>query len=130
MPATESRSSRSCERCTAGRRSGSPTTPGWCFEVEGDTTADRILDDAATALAQTLGAVRSPTVTGPVVLGGGILGRGGQLADRLVAACGAVEVHTVSDGALGAAVLTLRRAGASVDAAMFQQLATSLIAVR
>ncbi len=103
---------------------------GLVLEVEGDTTADRILDDAATALAQTLGAVRSPTVTGPVVLGGGILGRGGQLADRLVAACGAVEVHTVSDGALGAAVLTLRRAGASVDAAMFQQLATSLIAVR
>ena len=103
---------------------------GLVLEVEGDTTADRILDDAATALAQTLSAVRSPTVTGPVVLGGGILGRGGQLADRLAAACGAVEVHTVSDGALGAAVLTLRRAGASVDAAMFQQLATSLIAVR
>ena len=56
------------------------------FEVEGDETADRILDDAAGALARTLTAVRSPTVSGPLVLGGGILGRGGRLADRLAAA--------------------------------------------
>ena len=100
------------------------------FEVEGDETADRILDDAAAALARTLTAVRSPAVSGPVVLGGGILGRGGQLADRLAAACGAEEVHAVADGAVGAAVLTLRHAGTSVDAAVFQQLTTSLIAVR
>ncbi len=100
------------------------------FEVDGDETADRILDDAADALERTLTAVRSPTVSGPVVLGGGILGRGGQLVDRLVAARGAAEVHVVADGALGVSVLALRRAGTVVDAPMFQRLTTSLTAVR
>ena len=84
---------------------------GLVFEVDGDATADRILDDAAAALARTLAAVRSPTVSGPVVLGGGILGRGRQLADRLAAACGADEVHAVADGAVGVCVLALRHAG-------------------
>ena len=100
------------------------------FEVDGDRTADRILDDAAAALERTLTAVRSPTVSGPVVLGGGILGRGGQLVDRLVAARGAAEVHVVADGVLGVCVLALRRAGTDVDAAMFERLTTSLAAVR
>src|SRR5215213_2999539 len=103
---------------------------GLVFEVDGDPTADRILDDAAAALARTLSAVRSPTVSGPVVLGGGILSRGRQLADRLAAACGAEEFHAVDDGALGACVLTLRHAGTHVDAATFEQLTTSLAAVR
>jgi N-acetylglucosamine kinase-like BadF-type ATPase len=103
---------------------------GLVFEVEGDETADRILDDAAAALARTLTAVRSPTVSGPVVLGGGILGRRRQVADRLADACGAEEVHAVADGALGAAVLTLRHAGTCVDVAMFQKLRTSLGALR
>jgi glucosamine kinase len=100
------------------------------FEVDGDETAGTILDDAATALARTLSAVRSPTVAGPVVLGGGILGHGRQLADRLAAACGAEQVHAVADGALGVCVLALRRAGTPVDAATFQGLKTSLASVR
>jgi glucosamine kinase len=100
------------------------------FEVDGDGTADRILDDAAAALERTLTAVKSPTVSGPVVLGGGILGRGGQLVDRLVADRGSAEVHVVADGALGVCVLALRRAGTEVDAPMFQRLTNSLAAVR
>jgi len=100
------------------------------FEVDGDGTADRILDDAAAALEQTLTAVGSPTVTGPVVLGGGILGRGGQLVDRLVAARGAAEVQVVADGVLGVCVLALRNVGTHVDAALFGRLSTSLAAVR
>jgi glucosamine kinase len=103
---------------------------GLVFEVDGDGIADRILDDAAAALARTLDAVRSPTVSGPVVLGGGILGRRRQVADRLAAASGAKEVHAVADGALGVCVLTLRHAGTSVDAALFRQLTASLTAVR
>jgi glucosamine kinase len=102
---------------------------GLVFEVDGDATADRILDDAAAALARTLAAVRSPAVSGPVVLGGGILGRRRQVADRL-AACGAGEVHAVADGAVGVCVLTLRHAGTHVDAAVFQQVRTSLTALR
>jgi glucosamine kinase len=100
------------------------------FDVVGDRTADRILDDAAAALEQTLSAVRSPAVSGPVVLGGGILGRGGQLVERLVAARGAVEVRVVADGVLGVCVLALRSAGRHVDAATFQRLSVSLAAVR
>ncbi len=96
------------------------------FEVDGDEVADRILDDAAAALDRTINAVRSPTVSGPVVLGGGILGRGGQLVDRLDAARGATEVLIVADGVVGVSVLALRSAGTSVDAAMFQRLTASL----
>jgi N-acetylglucosamine kinase-like BadF-type ATPase len=103
---------------------------GLVFEVEGDGPADRILDDAAVALARTLDAVRSPTVSGPVVLGGGILGRRPQVADRLAAASGTDEVHAVTDGALGVCVLTLRHAGTDIDAALFRRLTASLAAVR
>ncbi|NUR06136.1 MAG: hypothetical protein HOQ45_03905 [Nocardioidaceae bacterium] len=99
------------------------------FEVDGDATADGILDDAAAGLARTLAAVRCPSVSGPVVLGGGILGRASGLADRLAAASGAKEVHVVADGALGVCVLALRHAGVTVDAAVFERVATSLAAV-
>jgi glucosamine kinase len=96
------------------------------FEVDGDATADSILDDTAAALARTLHAVRSPTVSGPLVLGGGILGGAPQVADRLAAAYGVDEVHAVSDGTVGVSVLALRHAGALVDAAVFHRLTTSL----
>ena len=101
------------------------------FEVDGDETADRILDDAAAALARTLTAVRSPTVSGPVVLGGGILGRGpsGRRSARRRAAA-RQEVHAVADGVVGVCVLALRHVGTHVDAAMFEQVTTSLTAGR
>jgi N-acetylglucosamine kinase-like BadF-type ATPase len=100
------------------------------FEVDGDETAERILDDAAATLARTLRAVRSPDDAGPVVLGGGILGRRGRVADRLAAASGAQEVHTVADGTVGVCVLALRHTGTHVDPALFHQVTTSLTAVR
>ena len=100
------------------------------FEVDGDEIADHILDAAAAALTRTLTAVRSSAVSGPVVLGGGILGRSPRLADRLIAACGAQQVHVVADGVLGVCTLALRRAGTEVDAARYQELATSLAALR
>jgi N-acetylglucosamine kinase-like BadF-type ATPase len=103
---------------------------GLVFEVDGDRTADRILDEAADALTRTLTAVRSPAVSGPVVLGGGILGRRRQIADRLASGSDSAEVHTVADGALGVSVLALRHAGTSVDGAVFQRLSTSLAALR
>jgi glucosamine kinase len=103
---------------------------GLAFDVDRDRTADRILDDAAAGLERTLAAVRSPSVAGPVVLGGGMLGRRPQLADRLAAVVGAEDVNVVTDGVLGVAALTLRHAGTHVDAAMFERVATSLAAVR
>ena len=65
-----------------------------------------------------------------MVLGGGLLGRGGRVTDRLAASCGAEEVHAVADGAVGVCVLSLRHAGTDVDATLFRQLQTSLTAVR
>jgi len=103
---------------------------GLVFEVNGDPTADRILDEAAAALAQTLTAVRSATVSGPIVLGGGVLGRAPQLADRLAATCDAEEVHTVVDGTVGVCVLALRHVGTDVDHAVFERLTTTLTALR
>jgi len=103
---------------------------GLVFEVDADSTADRILDEATAALVRTLTAVRDAAVSGPVVLGGGILGRGPRLAERVAAACGAEEVHTVADGTVGVSVLALRHAGTSVDAAIYRRLKTSLAAVR
>ena len=103
---------------------------GLVFEVTGDRTADGILDEAAATLARTLAAVRSGTVSGPMVFGGGILGRGQQLADRLGAACDADEIYTVADGAVGVCVLAVRHAGTYVDTAVFQRLTTSLNALR
>ncbi|HEX4687449.1 MAG TPA: BadF/BadG/BcrA/BcrD ATPase family protein [Nocardioides sp.] len=103
---------------------------GLAFEVDGDAVADGILDDAAAALARTLAAVRSATFSGPVVLGGGILGRAPELADRLAAACGTDEVRAVADGAVGTCVLALRHAGTHVDAAVLHRLTTSLAALR
>jgi N-acetylglucosamine kinase-like BadF-type ATPase len=103
---------------------------GLVFEVCGDPTADGILDEAAAALGRTLTAVRSLTVSGPVVLGGGILGRARELADRLTAMCDVEQVHTVADGTVGVSVLALRHAGTHVDAAVFERLTTSLEAVR
>jgi hypothetical protein len=64
------------------------------------------------------------------VLGGGILGRGPQVADRLAAADGAEEVHAVADGTVGVSVLALRHAGVDVDKAVFTRVATSLTAAR
>src|SRR5262245_1961786 len=103
---------------------------GLVFDVDQDQVADRILDDAVAALSRTLTAVRSDTVSGPVVLGGGVLGRSPQLADRLAAACGADEVRMVADGAVGVAVLALRQAAIEVDPVVFEQVTSSLAAVR
>ncbi len=99
-------------------------------EAHGDETSERILDGAAAALVTSLGAVGSPAVPGPVVLGGGILGRGPQVAERVAVACGAEEVHVVADGTVGAAVLALRHSGALVDEAVFDEVTTSLAALR
>ena len=128
--ATASRSPRWCGCCTPRRRSGSPTTPGWCSRSTGTRPPTASSTTPRPRWRGRSTAVRSPTVTGPVVLGGGILGRGGRLFDRLAAASGAEQVHAVADGALGVCVLALRRAGTHVDAAMFQRLATSLAALR
>ncbi len=111
---------------------------------DGDGPAHAILDEAGGELARTLGAVRDPSVSGPVVLGGSILRHGSALAERVEASLldaggggdggGGGDVGNspirVSDGVAGAAVLALMRAGVSVDAKTFARVHSSLDALR
>jgi N-acetylglucosamine kinase-like BadF-type ATPase len=102
------------------------------FETAGDPVADAIVAAAAQGLATSLRAVLSPGLDGPVVLGGGVLGRSRALREAVLAAYTgdgtAPEPLVVHDGAVGAAVLALRQAGAEVDGALFRSLATSIAA--
>ncbi|MEP9384054.1 N-acetylglucosamine kinase [Nocardioides cheoyonin] len=104
------------------------------FDAYGDAVADGIVTDAVAGLARTLAAVASPVVSGPVVLGGGILTHHPALALRVVSAFaggGALpDMHTVADGVVGAATLALRHAGVGVGAAEFERLVGSLAPLR
>lgn len=104
------------------------------FEAPGDNVADSIIRDAADALVHTLNAVVTPGASGPIVLGGGTLTRHRTLVDRIAAGYArdglSPEIRTVADGVVGAAVLALREAGATVDKVIFDRLTTSLATVR
>ncbi|MER7416712.1 BadF/BadG/BcrA/BcrD ATPase family protein [Micromonospora peucetia] len=104
------------------------------FEAAGDEIADEIVRDAADALLRTLNAVVTPGLSGVITLGGGILTRHRTLADRISARYARdgtiAEVRTVPDGVVGAAVLALRQAGATVDEVVFDRLTTTLAALR
>jgi N-acetylglucosamine kinase-like BadF-type ATPase len=98
------------------------------FDVdEGDEVAAAIRAGARAALRAALGAVRSDDVRGPVVTGGGVLGR---LGLDLTGLDGVGEVRRVSDGSAGAAILVLREHGIPVDAAVFERVRSSLDALR
>ena len=99
------------------------------FAASGDPAADRIVQEAAAGLAHTLDAVRLPGLDGPVVLGGGTVAQQHGLPE-LVAPGRPHDVVLVPDGAAGAAVVTLREAGVSVDEAVFAVLITSLSTLR
>ena len=97
------------------------------FAAGDDDVAAAIIRDARSALHTTLSAIDTAAVRGPVVCGGGVLGTLGLPIDGLA---GAVEVRTVPDGAVGAAVLALRLAGTEVDRAVFERVGGSLAAIR
>lgn len=108
----------------------------------GDGLAAAILSEAGDALAETLHAVRRDDLVGPIVMGGGIArrlpglaqklrpgrrhDRTGGSADEGSADAGAAPVIVVEDGAVGAAVLALRRNAVAVDARTFRRLTTTL----
>jgi glucosamine kinase len=97
------------------------------FAAHDDHVARPILVGASAALADLLNAVRSPDLTGPVVVGGSVIVRGMLAAPpSLQAALVPLEsgdgVIPVSDGLVGAAVLVLRQAGQEVDEALFQTM--------
>jgi glucosamine kinase len=104
------------------------------FAAADDATARAILADAAAALAGLFDAIASPTVTGPLVLGGSILAQEGVVAESVAAAAaGSARVtrtHQVPDGMVGAIVLSLRSAGVDVGPDVFQRIVASLAELR
>jgi len=98
-----------------------------------DPVAVTILQQARSRLVAVLGAVRRDDVVGPVVLGGGIARRLPGLADAIADSVGSdrrVDVVIVADGAVGAGVLALRRAGIAVDRQVFDRLVSSVAQLR
>jgi N-acetylglucosamine kinase-like BadF-type ATPase len=99
------------------------------FEA-GDAVAEGIVRSAASAMADTLMAVRGRRGEAPVVIGGSVaaamLEAQPVLGAPLRAVLANTEVIHVSDGLVGAAVLGLRRAGVPVDATVFQRLQESV----
>jgi glucosamine kinase len=105
------------------------------FAAHDDHVARPILVSASAALADLLAAVRSPDLTGPVVVGGSVIVRGMLAAPTdLRAALVPLEtgdgVIPVSDGLVGAAVLVLRRAGHAVDEALFRRIQAEVARLR
>jgi len=97
------------------------------FELRDDAVAHRILLGAADSLARLLEATRGADDDGPIVTGGSILAAGLRVAPetftaRLSDAARGAELIPVADGTVGAAVLGLRRAGVTVDDALFSRL--------
>jgi N-acetylglucosamine kinase-like BadF-type ATPase len=97
------------------------------FELRDDAVAERILLDAADALARLLEATRGANDDGPIVTGGSVLAAGMRVAPeifraRLSDAVGGAELIPVADGTVGAAVLGLRQTGVTVDDALFSRL--------
>ncbi|MDQ6739163.1 MAG: N-acetylglucosamine kinase [Actinomycetota bacterium] len=100
-----------------------------------DPVAREILEGAARALSGTLGAVIDPSTRGPVVFGGSILSRDSPLASSVERslpgpALEGAGVIRVADGVVGAAVLALRHAGVTVDAAVYSRIGNTLAALR
>ncbi|ALV46825.1 hypothetical protein MB46_16350 [Arthrobacter alpinus] len=121
------------------------------FIAKNDVVAQDIIERAATALAQTLQAVSPNSTAGegpgsdygdghgtelPLVFGGSVLTKGGSVAAavaRMVVATDTVNTTKpvlVHDGAVGAAVLVLKRHGIEVDASVFTRIQESLAALR
>ena len=101
----------------------------------GDIEAVAIVRGAANALTSTLATVLDPEIAGPLVLCGSILARQPSVADPVTAAFrsvmgGDAAVIPVTDGLPGAAVLALRRAGLTVDDAVFGRIHDTLAARR
>lgn len=99
---------------------------------EQDAVARSILVEAGEHLADTLSAVlRGP---GPLVIGGSVLSRSGPVRDaflvRLGDAAAGLDMHTVSDGAVGAAMLAIRAAGRAPDDATLARLTETVAAFR
>lgn len=102
------------------------------FLDEGDEVSSGIVEDAAHGLAQAVIDVHADDVTGPLVIGGGVMSGQPRLRERAVVALESagltLRVIEATDGLVGAAVLGLRDAGVTVDAAAFETLRSTTAA--
>jgi len=103
------------------------------FAVHEDPVAREILVAASVVLADLVRAVRVPELPGPLVVGGSVVVRGLLAAPEglraELAPLADVEPIRVSDGLVGAAVLTLKAAGVAVDETLFSRLRTEIARV-
>lgn len=103
-------------------------------EAGTDQIARSIVDDAGTALADTVAALPSPDRDAPLIFGGSVLFHQETLRARVTHLLrergwgGPVEA--MSDGTLGAICMNLRSAGVTVDAELHEHARTSLSAIR
>jgi glucosamine kinase len=103
------------------------------FAAHEDPVAREIVAAASGVLADLVKAVRVPDLPGPLVVGGSVVVRG--LLDapddlrRALTPLADVEPIRVTDGLVGAAVLTLKAAGVSVDETLFSTLQADVIGV-
>ncbi|WP_353953236.1 BadF/BadG/BcrA/BcrD ATPase family protein [Knoellia sp. S7-12] len=100
------------------------------FLDDGDEVSSGIVDEAARGLAQSVIDVHADDVTGPLVVGGGVMTGQPRLRAGVVAALESaglrLRVIEATDGLVGASVLGLRDAGFTVDAAAFETLRSTI----
>lgn len=96
----------------------------------GDPVADRLLREAERYLTTDFATAFDPDLPGPIVLGGGVIahleGLGVAIADIVRNAGLVPEIHSATDGSVGAIVLAMRSAGRKVDVATFETITASV----
>jgi len=96
----------------------------------GDPVADRLLHEAERYLTTDFATAFDPDLPGPIVLGGGVIahleGLGVAIADIVRNAGLVPEIHSATDGSVGAIVLAMRSAGLKVDVATFETITASV----
>lgn len=102
------------------------------FLDDDDALSVAIVSEAAQGLAQDVMDVHTDDVTGPLVLGGGVMSSQRRLRDATLAELRAagLELRVIAavDGLVGASVLALRDAGVEVDSASFERLTATTAA--
>ena len=96
----------------------------------GDAVADALIAQAERYLVGDFGTLFDARMTGPVVLGGGVMphltGVAAGITDILRAAGQVPDIRLAADGSVGAAVLAMRHVGVVVDEAMVATIAASI----
>lgn len=96
------------------------------FLDDGDEVSSAIVEAAVRGLAQSVIDVHTDDVTGPLVIGGGVMTGQPRLLGGVVAALESagvgLRVIEATDGLVGASVLGLRDVGVTVDEAAFETL--------